>query len=58
MKKLATLLCLFSSSVSALPNKWVEIARTDEAIFYGNTQDEYGAGTAWIGINMKSGRFG
>lgn len=40
----------------ALPNKWVEIERTDEAIFYGNTQDEYGAGTAWIGMNMKSGR--
>lgn len=56
MKKLALLLCLFSSTVFALPSKWVEIARSGGDIVYGNTQDEYGGGTAWIAVNMASGR--
>lgn len=60
MKKilLAITLTLFSYSVqSALPKKYVRIASYDGgSIVYGNIEDNYGNGSAWIVINRKDGR--
>ncbi|MCQ9124446.1 surface-adhesin E family protein [Rodentibacter caecimuris] len=58
MKKILFLLVisLSFSTYAALPKKYVKLGESENFIYYGNTEDGYGNGEAWIAFNNKSGR--
>lgn len=51
------ILLLANYSQANLPKKYVKIATSyDGNIFYGNTEDGYQKGSAWIVTNFKNGK--